>query len=216
MIRPTRLLLVDEHPIFCASLQAYLSHEPSIQVIGRAHTAAAAAQQSRKLRPDIVVMDPELPGATPLHAIRLVRTARRRTRILILGERPEGPTAIACVEAGADGYLPKTAPEQQLLAAIRRVAAGEMYLCPSSAKMLAGLRSEQMVIRRQFDLSVREWQIIALTAAGYSAKEMAPDIGISPRFVEKLRAELMHKLGIRGRAELVRLALERRILRLVP
>lgn len=205
-----KILLADDHTIFRAGLRALLENETGLEVVGEAGSGEEAIEQVHSLRPDVVVMDLSMPGLNGLDATRRIAALGYGTRILVLTVHAEEEYLVPVVEAGASGYLTKTTADRELIDALRVVGRGEVYLPPKAATLL--LRqyrhaSEDERTQKLQTLSDREREVLALTAEGYSAREIGERLYISPKTVDTYRSRLMEKLGLNHRSELVRFAL---------
>ena len=204
-----RILLVDDHAMFRAGIRALIEAENRMEVVGEASSGDEAVDRARELKPDIVIMDLSMPGSNGLEATRRISALDLRTSVLVLTVHAEEEYLVPVVEAGASGYLTKTSADTDLLEAIRVVARGQVFLPPKAATLLlrrykdaegddsAGLR----------DLSTREQEVLALTAEGFSSREIGQKLFISPKTVDTYRSRIMDKLGLSHRSELVRFAL---------
>jgi two-component system response regulator NreC len=209
-----RVILADDHAIFRAGLKALLDAEMGIEVVGEASTGDEAVERVRELTPDIVVMDLSMPGSGGLEATRRITALELPTKILVLTMHAEQEYLVPVLEAGAHGYLTKTTADRRLIEAIRVLARGEVYLPPRATTLLlkeykaAGEGDDAL---RQ--LSTREQEVLALTAEGFSSKEIGEKLFISPKTVDTYRARIMEKLGLTHRSELVRFALNAGLLK---
>jgi two-component system response regulator NreC len=204
-----RVLLADDHGILRAGLRALLANEPDIEVVGEAADGEEAVAQAADLRPDVVVMDIAMPGLDGLEATRRIRDRGLPCKVLILTVHAEERYLLPVLRAGGAGYVQKSGADTDLLEAIRTVARGDAFLYPGAARLLLAeyLDREAGGHDRNRDLSERERQVLALTAEGYSAQEVAERLFLSPKTVETYRERAMHKLGLRRRADLVHYAL---------
>jgi two-component system response regulator NreC len=209
-----RTLLADDHTIFRAGLKALLDAEMGIEVVGEAATGDEAVELVRELKPDIVVMDLSMPGSGGLEATRRITALDLPTRVLVLTMHPEEEYLVPVLEAGAHGYLTKTTADRRLIDAIRVVARGEVYLPPKATTLLLkeykAAGEDNDLLRH---LSSREQEVLALTAEGFSSKEIGEKLFISPKTVDTYRARIMEKLGLTHRSELVRFALRAGLLK---
>jgi DNA-binding NarL/FixJ family response regulator len=209
-----RVILADDHAIFRAGLKALLDAEMGIEVVGEASTGDEAVERVRELTPDVVVMDLSMPGSGGLEATRRITALELPTKILVLTMHAEQEYLVPVLEAGAHGYLTKTTADRRLIEAIRVLARGEVYLPPRATTLLlkeykaAGEGDDAL---RQ--LSTREQEVLALTAEGFSSKEIGEKLFISPKTVDTYRARIMEKLGLTHRSELVRFALNAGLLK---
>jgi len=210
MADPIKILLVDDHAMFRAGIRALIEAEERLEVVGEASTGDEAVDRVRELKPDIVIMDLAMPGSNGLEATRRISALELNTSVLVLTVHAEEEYLVPVVEAGASGYLTKTSADTDLLEAIRVVARGQVFLPPKAATLLlrrykdaegddsAGLN----------DLSTREQEVLALTAEGFSSREIGQKLFISPKTVDTYRSRIMDKLGLSHRSELVRFALK--------
>lgn len=204
-----KILLVDDHAMFRAGIRALIEGEERLKVVGEASSGDEAVDRVRELKPDIVIMDLAMPGSNGLEATRRISALELNTSVLVLTVHAEEEYLVPVVEAGASGYLTKTSADTDLLEAIRVVARGQVFLPPKAATLLlkrykdaegedsAGLK----------DLSTREQEVLALTAEGFSSREIGQKLFISPKTVDTYRSRIMDKLGLTHRSELVRFAL---------
>jgi len=205
----TKILLVDDHAMFRAGIKALLEAEGRMSVIGEASTGDEAVDRVRELRPDVVVMDLSMPGSNGLEATRRIAALELDTKVLVLTVHAEEEYLVPVVEAGASGYLTKTSADRDLIEAIRVVSRGEVFLPPKATTLLLQRykASESDDTASLHDLSTREQEVLALTAEGYSSREIGKKLFISPKTVDTYRSRIMDKLGLNHRSELVRFAL---------
>lgn len=207
---PIRVLLADDHPIVRVGLRTLLEAEPDIHVVGEASTADEAVERARELQPDVAVLDISMPG-NGLEALRRIAALGLATRILILTVHAEERYLLPVLQAGGSGYVRKSSLHTDLVDAIRTVARGEVFIDQATARtLLQGYldraRSGEVQDPAQL-LSEREREVLRLTAAGYTAQEIADQLFLSPKTVETYRHRVMQKLGFSRRSELVRFAL---------
>ena len=212
-----RVVLADDHVVLRAGLRALLEAEMGIEVVGEASTGDEAVDLVRELKPTVVVMDLSMPGSGGLEATRRIVALHLDTRVLVLTMHAEEEYLVPVLEAGASGYLTKTIADRSLIEAIRIVARGEVYLPPQATKLLLreykAASSGEASPERLHQLSTREQEVLALTAEGYSSKEIGEKLFISPKTVDTYRSRIMEKLGLNHRAELVRFALRAGLLK---
>ena len=210
MSQAITVLLADDHAMFRSGLKALLEGEASIEVIGEASTGDEAVDQTRRLRPQVVVMDLSMPGSDGLEATRRIAALELDTNVLVLTVHAEEEYLVPVVQAGASGYLTKTSADRDLVEAIRVVARGEVYLPPQATKLLLqeykAAEADEDTSKLQ-QLSSREQEVLALTAEGFSSREIGKKLFISPKTVDTYRSRIMKKLGLDHRSELVRFAL---------
>jgi two-component system response regulator NreC len=203
------ILLVDDHAMFRAGIRALLESEDGLEVVGEASTGDEGVDQVRRLKPAVVVMDLSMPGSSGLEATRRIAALGLDTKVLVLTVHAEEEYLVPVLEAGASGYLTKTSADRDLIDAIKVVARGEVYLPPKATRLLLQKykASEADQGAGLHDLSSREQEVLALTAEGYSSREIGKKLFISPKTVDTYRARIMDKLGLSHRSELVRFAL---------
>jgi two-component system response regulator NreC len=214
MSRSIRVVLADDHAVLRAGLRALLNAEPDIEVVGEAGDGEEAVALAERLRPDVVVMDITMPRMDGLRATRQLLDRQPDARVLILTMHSEDQYLLQVLEAGGAGYVLKNSADTDLLDAIRVVAEGKAYLYPSATKLLLeAYRRGDRADTRESALTEREEEVLKLTAEGYSNTEIAGRIYLSPKTVDTYRQRIMEKLGLHHRAELVRYALDRGLLR---
>jgi DNA-binding NarL/FixJ family response regulator len=203
------VLLVDDHAMFRAGIKALIESAGKVEVVGEASSGDEAVDKVRELKPDVVVMDLSMPGSNGLEATRRIAALELDTNVLVLTVHAEEEYLVPVVEAGASGYLTKTSADTDLLEAIRVVARGQVFLPPKATTLLlkqykAAEADEEQGLN---DLSTREQEVLALTAEGYSSREIGKKLFISPKTVDTYRSRIMDKLGLSHRSDLVRFAL---------
>ena len=205
----TTILLVDDHAMFRAGIKALLESEPGMEVVGEASSGDEAVDKVRALKPEVVAMDLSMPGSNGLEATRRIAALGLDTKVLVLTVHAEEEYLVPVVEAGASGYLTKTSADRDLIEAVKVVARGEVYLPPKATKLLLQQykANETEDTAGLHDLSSREQEVLALTAEGYSSREIGKKLFISPKTVDTYRSRIMDKLGLNHRSELVRFAL---------
>lgn len=211
-----RILLVDDHAILRSGLSALLELEGDMEVVGQASTGEEAVERAKALRPNVGVMDIDMPGMGGLEATRQIQALNLGTKILVLTSHSEADYLLPVLEAGGSGYVQKTRADEDLIAAIRVVARDEVFLYPSATKLLLkGYRmaEESGEANPLEELSEREREVLVLTAEGFSSREVGKKLFLSPKTVDTYRARLMQKLGLSHRSELVRLALKTGVLK---
>ena len=205
-----RVLLVDDHAILRAGLKALLDAEDDLRVVGEAGTGEEAIDLLPHVHPDVVVMDISMPGMGGVEATRRIHERDAPPKVLILTMHGEEEHLLAVLEAGGSGFVRKTSADEDLIKAIRTVAADQVFLYPSAAKLLLnGFKVKQD--KQEHDplerLTERERQVLAMTAEGFSSTEIGQKLFISPKTVDTYRSRIMTKLEIHHRSELVRFAL---------
>lgn len=209
-----RIILADDHGVLRAGLRALLDAQADMQVVGEAETAEAAVQLARDVQADLALVDVRMPGGG-LAAARLMKQECSHLAVLILSQYDDPAYLQQALAAGASGYALKRAAGQELLQAIRAIARGEVHLDPAMARVLVeeswGPRQPAADTTAQ-PLSEREGQVLRLVALGHTTQQIAEQLFLSVRTVETYKLRGMEKLGLRGRAALVRYALEHGLL----
>ena len=219
MAETIRILLADDHPVMRSWLDALLSLEEGLQVVGQASTGEEAVEKTRLLRPDVVVMDLAMPGIGGLEATKQIVALALGAKVLVLTSQTEEEFLLQVLEAGGSGFVRKTSADTDLVNAIRTVARDEVFLYPSATRLLLRTYKEAREPHAAGPLeklSEREREVLTLTAEGYSSAEIGKKLFLSPKTVDTYRARMMQKLGLSHRAELVRLALDTGMLRPAP
>jgi two-component system response regulator NreC len=202
-----RALLVDDHQIVRSGVRHVLEASGTIDVVGEASGVREALDRARALRPDVVVLDLTLRDGSGLDVIADLRELG--ARVVILSMQDEPVYARKAFELGAQGYVVKDAADEELVAAIDIVLADRIYVHPALAARLVLREPED-------DLTDREREILRLIALGYTNQEIAAQLFLSVRTIEAHRRHILDKLRLSTRAELVRYALERRIVGIGP
>ena len=191
------VLLVDDHALVRKGFRRMLEDDAGISVVGEASGGEDAVRLALELKPDVVVMDCALPGISGIDATRRIREKMPDATVLMLSMHSEDTLVRQALEAGARGYILKSALELDLVSAIKRAAAGHLVLDPQLAKP-AALKGE-----RDTGLTTRELEILRHIVAGKSNKQIASELGLSANTVGVHRANIMDRLGIHKTAELV-------------
>jgi len=212
----TRLLLVDDHAVVRSGLRMLLENDHDIEIIGEAGSATEAIEAATRLKPNLILMDIGLPDLSGIDATREIKKRLPDVSIVALTIHEDEEYFFKMLEAGASGYVPKRAAPEELLTAIRAAANGQVYLYPSLAKLLvrdflSGGRptGEQT----PSGLTEREQQILTYLAEGANNEEIATALVISPKTVARHRENIMRKLNLHSRSELVRYAIRKGIIK---
>jgi len=198
-----RVALVDDHPVVLAGIKALLRAAPEIALVGEATTGASALQMIMETEPDVVVTDLSLPDIGGLELAARIGAARPDVKLLALTVHEDRAYVQPLLQAGGRGYLLKRSAAEDLVRAIRSIAAGGVYLDPAVAdKALPEPEQSPEAIGQE--LSQRETEVLRFTAQGFSNKEIAARLDLSPKTVETYKARAAEKLGLRTRADIVR------------
>jgi DNA-binding NarL/FixJ family response regulator len=206
-----KVLIVDDHAILREGIRALLSLYPDIEVVGEAEDGLQAISLTRQLGPDIVLTDIAMPGLGGLEATVEIRKQSPNSRVVILTQHDDSEYIFPILKAGASGYVLKKAVGTELVAAIRAVYRGESFLYPSVATaVIEGYLARGDDAESSYDrLSDREKQVLKLIAEGHTNKEIAEMLSLSVKTVLAHRANLMEKLDIHNRTELVKYAIRK-------
>jgi two-component system response regulator NreC len=215
-----RIFLTDDHTLFRQGIRTLLSAEPDMEVIGEAGNAADAVGQAKQVRPDVVLMDIGMAGMSSFEATRQIRKDRPETRVVFLSMYDDEDYLAECVDMGANGYILKECPADQLVTAIREVHRGGSYLSPRLlTRLVADFRAHGRDgtprVPRFDTLTKREREILKMLAEGRSVKEIATYFQLSVKTVEAHKFNLMRKLDIHNKAQLVQYAIQKKIIRLM-
>ena len=205
-----RVLLVDDHEVVRAGLRALLEATGHVDVVGEASSGEEAVTKARTLEPDIVIMDLAMPGMDGVQATRGIAALELDTKVLVLTIHDEDEFLVPAMEAGAAGFLNKSAADTDLIGAVEAVARGHSYLPRRAAALIARHRTAAASSGPGSiaALSERERTAIELYARGYSAREAAEELFVSRKTVEGYIARAKSKLDLKGRRDIVRFAIE--------
>jgi len=206
------LMLVDDHAIVREGLRALLSTDPDIQIIAEAADGHEAVQLARRLKPDVVLMDVILPHMNGIDATRQIVKQNPKAKVIILTTMREWYKVQLCIDAGACGYFVKASPATELLQAIRNACNGNTTFSTTISKDIQDQNRRMFMTQGKIDsnvqkLTTRESEVLRLIADGYANKQIAAELGISIKTVEKHRQQVMNKLNIHDIAGLTRYAL---------
>jgi two-component system response regulator NreC len=209
---PIRIVLVDDHAMVREGLRLLLRTAGDIVVVGEAENGDAALDVVKRLSPEIVLLDLDMPGGDGMAALQEIGRAAPAVRVLILTMYGEQERLLPLLQAGARGYITKDAASRDLVEAIRVVSSGEVYVRPAAARVLAGAVAPQRTARTARDrfqtLSRREQTVLRLVAEGYSGAEIARLLDISSKTVDAYKHRIQEKLALEHRTDYVRFAVE--------
>jgi DNA-binding NarL/FixJ family response regulator len=216
-----KVLLVDDHTVVRQGLRVLLEAEQDITIVGEAETGRQAVQLARKLSPDVIVMDIAMPNLNGLEATRQILKETPNAKVLVLSSYADDEYVHQLTEAGAAGYLLKQTAATELIKAIREARKGNAFFSPSISKRLLDHYREAFlkgvpVRKRTQLLTSREAEVLQLIAEGKPNKQIASDLCISIKTVEKHRQQLMNKLNIHEVAGLTRYAIARGVIETNP
>ncbi len=208
-----RVLLADDHAVLRAGLKTLFGIQPDIEVIAEAADGDDTLRKSLEVVPDVVLLDISMPGLNSLEVTQEIKRQRPAIKILVLTMHEDESYLHRMLQAGADGYLPKKAADTELIAAIRATDRGEHFIHSSmTTGLVTDLRNKEVTDlkddKSQDRLSSREREVLRLLAMGYTNQQIADQLYLSGKTVETYKARIKEKLGLQGRAELVRYALQ--------
>ncbi len=213
-----RCVIVDDHTLFREGLRRVLEAEPDLQVVGEAGNALDGVEKVRQLMPDVVLLDIGMQGISSFEAARMILRELPGTRLMFLTMYEDEEYLLQCLEAGASGYLLKDSPANKLITAVHEVAQGKKYLSPLVlGQLVDDLRARSQgpqIVARSSTLTPREREVVKLIAEGNSVKEIAVLLGLSAKTVEAHKFNLMRKLNIHNKAQLVTYAIQKKIVKM--
>ena len=213
MSEAIRLLLADDHAVVRSGLRLLLEAQPDLVIVGEAENGEEAIRRTAELQPDVVLMDIEMPGMNGIEAAQRIKVQSPGTSVLALTMYEDDQYFFEMLRAGASGYVPKRAAPDELASAIRAVSRGEVFIHPSLAGRLVQdyLQRRDVEVQEQAagDLTPREQEVLTLIAQGLSNNEIADQLVISAKTVDRHRENIMRKLNLHNRVDLVKYALRK-------
>ncbi len=207
----TTVLIVDDHAMVRKGLRMTVEAQRDLAVVGEAGTLLEAIDIAAKVKPQIITLDLTMPGPSGVASVERLRAAAPGARVIVVTMHDDPAYVRSAIAMGAAGYVNKSAADTELIAAIRAVAKGRVFVDVGDAATLESILSPESspVDRSPLDvLSEREREVLRQVARGYTSRQIAEEIGLSIKTVESYRARLMRKLGLKERADMVRLAIE--------
>jgi DNA-binding NarL/FixJ family response regulator len=208
-----RIVIAEDHTILREGLKSLLSSNPDFEIIGEAEDGREAIRCVEKFKPDLILMDLSMPRINGLDAIKEIKKRFSETKILVLTVHKTEEYILATLKAGADGYILKDSTHAELVLAVKNVLSGKHYISPGiSEKVIEGYLEGKKALKTKSSwetLTQREREILKLIAEGYKNKEIADYLCISPKTVEKHRANLMEKLDLHNVQALTTFAIEK-------
>lgn len=212
----TRVLIADDHPLIRSGLRALLAREPAFDVVGEAADGYQALELVEQLAPDVAMLDVSMPRLNGIDVARQISGKWPSTRIIIVSIHSDEGYVLRALKAGAKGYLLKASPEDEILNAVRAVAAGQAYFSPEISRLLVEEYVREARFRGVEDsydlLSIREKEILQLLVSGTSNRQIAEKIHVSLATVETHRTNIFQKLGIHSLPELILYAVRKGLL----
>lgn len=210
-----RIICVDDHAVIRSGLHMILDGVDDVKIIAEAENAKGAIQLAKEIQPDVILMDIHLPDMSGIEATKVIKEQNPEISIVALTINEDEEYFFKMLEAGASGYVPKRAAPEELLTAIRAAAEKEVYIYPSLAKLLVRdfLYQSAEKEEEQYGLTDRELELLAHLADGATNNEIADTLSISPKTVARHRENIMRKLNLRNRTELVKFAIRKGIIK---
>jgi two-component system response regulator NreC len=213
MSQKIRIVIAEDHTILREGLRSLLRSSPNFEIVGEAEDGRGAIQSVGKFKPDLILLDLSMPRMTGMDAIKEIKRRNPETKVLVLTVHKTEEYILTALKAGADGYVLKDATHTELMIAVKSVLSGKPYISPGiSDKVLEGYLEGRKTLKTKTSwetLTHREREILKLIAEGYKNKEIADYLYISPKTVEKHRANLMEKLNLHNVQALTTLAIEK-------
>lgn len=206
-----RILVADDHAIVREGLKQIVSEMPDMVVAGEASDGEEVLKEVQEDNYDVVLLDISMPGRSGLEVLKELKSQRAGLPVLMLSIHPEEQYAVRALRAGASGYLTKASAPAELVAAIRKAAVGGKYVTSSLAQKLASELTLDASEPPYRNLSDREYQVLCMIASGKAIKEIAEDMLLSAKTVSTYRSRVLAKLRLKSNAELVRYAIENRL-----
>ncbi|GAA4396940.1 response regulator transcription factor [Nibrella viscosa] len=213
-----KLMLVDDHSIVRDGIRLLLGQTEGLEIIEEANDGEEALEKLKTVRPDLVLMDISLPGMSGIQTTQVISRLYKNTRVLILSMHNNEDYILRSVEAGAFGYILKDSSSEEMVKAIRTIAAGEKYFSSPVANIILNGYMQQLKKgdradrNRRSKLSKKEKEILQYLVDGMSSREIAERLQLSVRTVDNHRANMMRRLQVRNAAELVRMAVEEKLI----
>lgn len=211
-----RILLVDDHAMLRTGLKMLINAQPDMEVVGEASNVAEATAATKKLSPNVVTLDLSIPGETGLNFLQAVRDEGLPVRVLVVTMHDDPAYFRAALQAGAAGYVVKSAADHELLTAIRAVHDGRLFVSMTNNRDDAASQYLSNSAGPTQPLSDRERNVLIYLAEGYTNKEIAKRMDLSVKTVETYRARIAAKLHLRSRPDIVRYAVDMGLLRQEP
>jgi two-component system, NarL family, response regulator NreC len=208
-----RVLICDDHALFREGVKTILASHPEFEVVGEAEDGREAVDRATRLQPDVVLMDIAMPVLKGFDATRRIKKERPNVKVLILTVYDDEDLVARCLDAGASGYILKDSPPAQLTYAIQAVSNGQQYMSPRVlTSVVRQFIANPAEPKSSYDLlSDREREILVLLAEGVALKDIAKRLNLSVKTVEAHKYNLMRKLDLHDRSELIRYAIRKRL-----
>ena len=217
-MKKIRVLIVDDHAVVRAGIHLLLDSQPDIEVVGEAPDGREGLAQAQKLSPNVVLMDIAMPDMGGIEATQAIKETCPQVQVLALTMHEDAPYFFRMLQAGASGYVVKGADPSELLSAIRAVAQDKAYLFPSLTRKLLDDYLERLDVGEEKDsyarLTTREKEVLKLIGDGYTSREIAEMLFISINTVDRHRTNIMDKLGMHNKSQLIKFAIRKGLVKL--
>jgi two-component system response regulator NreC len=207
-----KVVLVDDHAVVRSGLRLLLDRQDDIEVVGEAGNAKDAIFRARALKPDVILLDVVMPGESGIEVLPKLLKESSDSKVLVLSMQDDPSYVREAFAAGASGYVLKEAADEEVVSAVRDIAAGGSYVHPTLGARMVAAEAQERAAAEADPLSEREREVLRLLALGHTNQEIAQRLYISVRTAESHRAHIMQKLRLATRAELVRYALSHGLL----
>ncbi len=207
-----RILIADDHALIREGLSKVFSREADFDVVAAAEDANQAIDWVRNNDLDVVILDVNMPGQSGIDALQRILELKPELPVLMLSMLPERNFAVRMLRAGAAGFVSKESAAEEIVEAVRRVAAGNKYVSPAAADHLAAELSKPDGAEPHSQLSNREFQVLRMIASGSNTREMSEDLNLSVNTIATYRRRILQKLGLRSDVDVTRFALEHKLL----
>ncbi len=218
MVKKIRVLIVDDHAVVRAGIHLLLDSQPDIEVVGEAPDGREGLAQAQKLSPNVVLMDIAMPDMGGIEATQAIKETCPQVQVLALTMHEDAPYFFRMLQAGASGYVVKGADPSELLSAIRAVAQDKAYLLPSLTRKLLDDYLERLEVGEEKDsyarLTTREKEVLKLIGDGYTSREIAEMLFLSINTVDRHRTNIMDKLGMHNKSQLIKFAIRKGLVKL--
>jgi two-component system response regulator NreC len=218
VVKKIHVLIVDDHAVVRAGIRLLLDSQPDMKVVGEAQDGREGLAQVQKLKPDVILMDITMPDMGGVEATQAIKKTCPQVQILALTMHEDAAYFFRMLQAGASGYVVKGADPSELLSAIRAVSQNKAYLFPSLARKLLDDYLERLEIGEERDsyakLTAREKEVLKLIGEGYTSREIAEMLFLSIHTVERHRTNIMDKLGMHNKGQLIRFAIRKGLVKL--
>lgn len=204
----TKIIIVDDHPIFRSGLKQILQEELDMEVVGDAGNSNELYKMLDQTEWDIIILDIHLPGENGLEILKELLYRFKKVRVLFLSNSPESQYGIRALEAGASGYMTKEAAPRELVSAVRKIMSGKKYLSDTLVEKLANGLGNKSKKTGHDSLSDREFQVLCLLGSGKTVKQIAEELMLTVQTVSTYRGRIMEKMKMNSNADIIRYVIE--------